>query len=95
MRGRLLTPEDAAIELAVSAKSIREWLKSGRLKGVKAGRLWRIRDYDLEEFLGEGALRKPKETSVQDPFLEVIGCLTGEPLIPAEIDRELYGGSSK
>jgi len=35
------------------------------------------------------------ETAVPDPFLEVIGCLTGEPLIPAEIDRELYGGGSK
>jgi type III restriction enzyme len=35
------------------------------------------------------------ETAVPDPLLEVIGCLTGEPLIPAEIDRELYGGGSK
>ncbi|MCG0278535.1 MAG: helix-turn-helix domain-containing protein [Thermanaeromonas sp.] len=48
---RLLTPEEAAEILAVSPKSIREWLRQGKLKGVKAGRLWRIRERDLEAFL--------------------------------------------
>jgi len=48
---RLLTPEEAAERLAVSPKSIREWLRQGKLKGVKAGRLWRIRERDLEAFL--------------------------------------------
>lgn len=48
---RLLTPEEAAELLAVSPKSIREWLRLGKLKGVKAGRLWRIRERDLEAFL--------------------------------------------
>ncbi|MBE3582466.1 MAG: helix-turn-helix domain-containing protein [Thermoanaerobacteraceae bacterium] len=48
---RLLTPEEAAEILAVSPKSVREWLRQGKLKGVKAGRLWRIRKCDLEAFL--------------------------------------------
>jgi excisionase family DNA binding protein len=48
---RLLTPEEAAEILAVSPKSIRKWLRQGKLKGVKAGRLWRIRERDLEAFL--------------------------------------------
>lgn len=48
---RLLTPEEVAEILAVSPKSIREWLRQGKLKGVKAGRLWRIRECDLEAFL--------------------------------------------
>lgn len=51
MTERLLTPEEAADRLAVSPKSIREWLRQGKLKGVKAGRLWRIRERDLEAFL--------------------------------------------
>jgi excisionase family DNA binding protein len=53
---KLLTPEDAAERLAVSPKTIRDWLRMGKLKGVRAGRLWRIREEDLEAFLS------PKDT---------------------------------
>jgi len=51
MAESLLTPERAAQLLAVRPKTIRDWLKRGRLKGVRAGRLWRIRERDLEAFL--------------------------------------------
>jgi excisionase family DNA binding protein len=51
MADSLLTPERAAQLLAVRPKTIRDWLKRGRLKGVRAGRLWRIRERDLEVFL--------------------------------------------
>jgi excisionase family DNA binding protein len=50
---KLITPEDAADKLAVSKNTILDWLRSGQLKGVKAGRLWRLRERDLEEFLKE------------------------------------------
>jgi excisionase family DNA binding protein len=50
---KLITPEDAADRLAVSKNTILDWLRSGQLKGVKAGRLWRLRERDLEEFLKE------------------------------------------
>lgn len=50
---RLLTPEEAAERLAVNPKSVREWLRQGRLKGIKAGRLWRVRERDLEALFGE------------------------------------------
>jgi excisionase family DNA binding protein len=48
---KLYTPEGAAEALLVSPKTIRDWLRTGRLKGVKVGRLWRVRESDLEEFL--------------------------------------------
>jgi excisionase family DNA binding protein len=51
MEDRLLTPEEVASILAVSPKSVREWLRRGRLKGVRAGRLWRVRKRDLDAFL--------------------------------------------
>ncbi len=54
MAEKLLTPEDAAERLAVSPKSIRDWLRAGKLKGVKAGKLWRIHESDLEDFLKAG-----------------------------------------
>ena len=48
---KLLTPEDAAKALVVKPETVREWLRTGKLKGVKMGRLWRVRERDLEAFL--------------------------------------------
>jgi len=48
---RLLKPEEVAERLAVTPKSIRQWLREGRLRGIRAGRLWRIRPEDVEEFI--------------------------------------------
>ncbi len=59
---KLLTPEAAADRLVVSRSTILVWLKTGQLKGRKAGRLWRIREHDLEEFLKEPELA-PKQAT--------------------------------
>ena len=50
---KLLTPEDAAKALVVKPETVREWLRTGKLKGVKMGRLWRVRESDLETFIKE------------------------------------------
>jgi len=52
-RLRLLTPEEAAERLNVSPLTVRKWLRSGRLRGVKVSVLWRIREQDLEKFIKE------------------------------------------
>ena len=65
MTESLLTPERAAQLLAVSLKTIRDWLKRGRLKGVRAGRLWRIPERDLETFL---AAEKETQSWLDGPF---------------------------
>lgn len=57
---RLLTPEQVAARLAVSPKSIREWLKSQKLKGTKMGRLWRVREDDLRKFLDTESETQPR-----------------------------------
>jgi excisionase family DNA binding protein len=49
----LLTPKQAAARLLVSEKAVLDWLRLGKLKGVKAGRQWRIRERDLEAVLAE------------------------------------------
>jgi len=51
---RLLTPEDVAHRLNVSIVTVGRWLRGGKLKGVKAGRQWRVRERDLEAFLEKG-----------------------------------------
>jgi excisionase family DNA binding protein len=72
---RLITPEDAADRLAVSKNTILDWLRSGQLKGVKAGRLWRLRERDLAEFLKEpepARENRPADepTQADEPVLE-------------------------
>ncbi len=54
MMEKLYTPEGAAEALMVSPKTVREWLRTGKLGGVKVGRLWRVRESDLETFLAGG-----------------------------------------
>ena len=86
---KLLTPEEAAERLAVTPRSIRIWLKQGKLKGVRAGRLWRIRERDLEAFL--------------DPVLHVLETAPDddEPLTEedkkaiAEAERAIAQGKTK
>jgi excisionase family DNA binding protein len=58
---KLYTPERAAEALMVSPKTVREWLRTGKLGGVKVGRLWRVRESDLEAFLGGGGQATGKE----------------------------------
>jgi excisionase family DNA binding protein len=90
----LLAPEEAAARISVSPRSIREWLRKGKIKGVKAGRLWRIREKELERFLGLES-RKRDSGEQADPFLKVIGRLGGPSLSSEEIEETLYGKSRK
>lgn len=48
---KLLTPDEVAEKLAVKVRSVNEWLRTGKLKGVKVGRLWRVKEEDLEAFI--------------------------------------------
>ena len=55
---RYLSAEQIAERLNVSAQSVRAWLRTGKLKGVRAGRLWRVRESDLAAFLDQGERRQ-------------------------------------
>lgn len=66
---QLITPEAAAEKLAVSVKTIKNLLRSGKLRGVKVGNLWRLQEKALEEYLKEPInankpLASNKETTV-------------------------------
>jgi excisionase family DNA binding protein len=50
-----LTIEEAAGRVKVKPDTLRLWLRTGRLKGLKAGRLWRVKTTDLETFLEQSA----------------------------------------
>jgi excisionase family DNA binding protein len=82
MAERFLTLDEAANRLDVSNEVIRKWLRSGRLKGVKAGRLWRIKECslrsptpsaygDMEKFLEETSpLYEPEVASKREEAKE-------------------------
>jgi len=48
---RIYTPEEIAERLRVSRKAVYDWLNKGRLKGFKAGKMWRVTKQALEDFL--------------------------------------------
>lgn len=48
---QLLSPEEVAKRLAISPKTVREYLREGRIKAMKVGRLWRVRESDLQQYL--------------------------------------------
>ena len=54
---RILTVEEAAEKLRISAKTTRRMLKMGKLPGRKVGRAWRVVETDLEWFL-RGSVRQ-------------------------------------
>jgi excisionase family DNA binding protein len=58
---RYLSADDIAAQIKMSALTVRKWLRSGKLKGVRAGRLWRVKESDLHAFLERnGAPAKQK-----------------------------------
>ncbi len=48
---QLLTPAQVGERLQVTERTVYQWLRDGRLAGLKLGRLWRVRPEDLEAFL--------------------------------------------
>jgi excisionase family DNA binding protein len=47
----LFTTEQVAAILQVSPKTVKDWLRAGKLTGCKIGRLWRVKPADLEVFI--------------------------------------------
>lgn len=50
-RMEMYTPDEVADILKVKDRTIRQWLRDGKLKGVKIGTHWRIMEEDLQDFI--------------------------------------------
>lgn len=78
---KLLTSEQVSKILQVHPFTVLKYLKAGKLKGIKLGRVWRIRESDVERFLEERSMAsaEPPETFKKEK--------TEEPLHEIEIEE--------
>jgi excisionase family DNA binding protein len=59
-----LSAQQVADRLNISIRSVRNYIKSGKLESVKIGRLRRVAEEDLEAFIGRRNQRKEIETYI-------------------------------
>lgn len=48
---QLMTPDEVAERLSISAHTVRGYIRTGRIRAIKVGRLWRVRESDLQEYM--------------------------------------------
>ena len=48
---KLLTPDEVAQRLGITPNTVRIYLREGRIKALKVGRLWRVRESDLQKHI--------------------------------------------
>jgi excisionase family DNA binding protein len=65
----MLTIEEAAAKLKMAPKTFRDWLRTGKLPGVKLGKRWLIREQDLEAAI-QAHLRHASPGSPNEPNVE-------------------------
>lgn len=58
MMEEIYTIKQVAEKIQLQEKTVREWLRTGKMKGVKLGRIWRIREQDLIQFLEDRSNKK-------------------------------------
>jgi len=55
---KLYTVEEAAGTLSISPLTLTKWLRTGKIRGVKLGRVWRIPESALEELAKDGTRKE-------------------------------------
>ncbi len=58
----LLTPEEVAFRLKIARRTVYQWLREGKLEGVKMGNLWRVPEEALTKIL-----KKPPDNTRPEP----------------------------
>ncbi|MBN1494326.1 helix-turn-helix domain-containing protein [Candidatus Peregrinibacteria bacterium] len=66
MPEKLLTSGQVAQILQVHPLTVLKYIKAGKLKGIKLGRVWRFREKDVEQFLEDRSMAlNPSKTDEQ------------------------------
>jgi len=56
MTEKLLTTEQVSQILQVHPLTVLKYIKAGKLQGIKLGRVWRIRETEVEKFLEDRSM---------------------------------------
>jgi excisionase family DNA binding protein len=81
----LLTIDDTADVLKVSASSVRRFIADGRLPAVKVGKSVRVRREAVEQMAQPAHLkarrerRRPRPMTADDPMSKLVGSVTDAP----------------
>ena len=67
----MLTPKEIAKELKVKEQTVMKWLREGTLKGVKLGKLWRVKEEDYKKFIEQG-MKEDEQKRMKAQFFESI-----------------------
>jgi len=72
MDEKFFTTEQVAAILQVHPFTILKYIKQGKLNGVKLGRVYRIKESDINIFIDDRTTKPKKETyKVKEPKLEL------------------------
>jgi len=63
MNEKYFSPEEIAKRFNLKPGTVRAWITQGKLKAVKLGHLWRVKEEDLNEFIN-----RDKKESAQRMF---------------------------
>ena len=70
---KLYTKEEAAEILSISPVTLGDWLRAGKMRGVKVGRLWRIPESALDEIAQSGTRKGVRPVSKMEIAMRVRG----------------------
>lgn len=54
MVSKIFTVDEVAEHLRVTPRAVREWIRQGKLKSTKIGRLVRVKEEELQKFIDQG-----------------------------------------
>ena len=66
--------------------------KADKLKNELIVKIKDLPDYMVREVLDFVDFLSDRMRVMEDPLLNISGCLSGKPMASEEIDKELYGG---
>ncbi|WP_233531234.1 helix-turn-helix domain-containing protein [Paenibacillus alkalitolerans] len=67
----MISTGKAAELLGLRPRTIQAWLKSGKLKGIKLGSVWRIQVEEVNRLLSAGGSPSPKLNRIPEPLLRL------------------------
>jgi excisionase family DNA binding protein len=62
----VLTLDEAAQRLKLARKTVRDWVRAGKLPGFKLGRVWRVKASAVEQAIAAAEARQPRPVLVPD-----------------------------